>query len=62
MPGGTGMDIFGRRFPKRTFDKPFVSIYSAFREGGYDQVVHDVAIQNLPVGAHGFGPCLPRGK
>ncbi len=20
MPGGTGMDIFGRRFPKRTFD------------------------------------------
>lgn len=20
MPGGTGMDIYGRRFPKRTFD------------------------------------------
>lgn len=69
MPGGTGMDIFGRRFPKRTFDvgiaeqhavtmaagmaceglKPFVSIYSTFMQRAYDQVVHDVAIQNLPV-------------
>jgi len=69
MPGGTGMDIFGRRFPKRTFDvgiaeqhavtmaagmacegiKPFVCIYSTFLQRGYDQVVHDVAIQNLPV-------------
>jgi len=69
MPGGTGMDIFGRRFPKRTFDvgiaeqhavtmaagmaceglRPFVSIYSTFMQRAYDQVVHDVAIQNLPV-------------
>jgi 1-deoxy-D-xylulose-5-phosphate synthase len=69
MPGGTGMDIFGRRFPKRTFDvgiaeqhavtmaagmateglKPFVAIYSTFMQRAYDQVVHDVAIQNLPV-------------
>ncbi len=69
MPGGTGMDIFGRRFPKRTFDvgiaeqhavtmaagmaceglKPFVSIYSTFMQRAYDQVMHDVAIQNLPV-------------
>lgn len=69
MPGGTGMDIFGRRFPKRTFDvgiaeqhavtmaagmaceglKPFVCIYSTFLQRGYDQVVHDVALQNLPV-------------
>jgi len=69
MPGGTGMDIYGRRFPKRTFDvgiaeqhavtmaagmaceglKPFVCIYSTFMQRGYDQVVHDVAIQNLPV-------------
>jgi len=69
MPGGTGMDIFGRRFPKRTYDvgiaeqhavcmaagmaceglKPFVCIYSTFLQRGYDQVVHDVAIQNLPV-------------
>uniref|UniRef100_A0A7S1Z117 1-deoxy-D-xylulose-5-phosphate synthase n=1 Tax=Trieres chinensis TaxID=1514140 RepID=A0A7S1Z117_TRICV len=69
MPGGTGMDIFGRRFPKRTFDvgiaeqhavtmaagmaceglKPFCCIYSTFMQRGYDQVMHDVAIQNLPV-------------
>ncbi|GKY97978.1 hypothetical protein MPSEU_000755900 [Mayamaea pseudoterrestris] len=69
MPGGTGMDIFGRRFPKRTFDvgiaeqhavtmgagmaceglKPFVCIYSTFMQRGYDQVMHDVAVQNLPV-------------
>lgn len=69
MPGGTGMDIFGRRFPKRTFDvgiaeqhavtmaagmaceglKPFVSIYSTFMQRAYDQVIHDVAVQNLPV-------------
>ena len=69
MPGGTGMDIFGRRFPKRTFDvgiaeqhavtfaagmacegiKPFCCIYSTFMQRGYDSVVHDVAIQNLPV-------------
>lgn len=69
MPGGTGMDIFGRRFPKRTFDvgiaeqhavtmaagmaceglKPFVAIYSTFMQRAYDQVIHDVAVQNLPV-------------
>ena len=69
MPGGTGMDIFGRRFPKRTYDvgiaeqhavcmaagmaceglKPFTCIYSTFLQRGYDQVVHDIAIQNLPV-------------
>lgn len=69
MPGGTGMDIFGRRFPKRTFDvgiaeqhavcmaagmacegiKPFCCVYSTFMQRGYDQVVHDVAVQNLPV-------------
>jgi 1-deoxy-D-xylulose-5-phosphate synthase len=69
MPGGTGVDKFGKRFPKRTFDvgiaeqhavtfgagmaveglKPFVAIYSTFLQRAYDQVVHDVAIQNLPV-------------
>jgi len=69
MPGGTGMDIFGRRFPKRTYDvgiaeqhavtmaagmaceglRPFCCIYSTFLQRGYDSVVHDVAIQNLPV-------------
>jgi 1-deoxy-D-xylulose-5-phosphate synthase len=69
MPGGTGMDLFGERFPDRMFDvgiaeqhavtfaaglaadgmKPFAAIYSTFLQRGYDQVVHDVAIQGLPV-------------
>ncbi len=69
MPGGTGMDIFGREFPKRMFDvgiaeqhavtfaaglategyKPYAAIYSTFLQRAYDQVVHDVAIQSLPV-------------
>ncbi len=29
--------------------KPFCTIYSTFLQRGYDQIVHDVAIQNLPV-------------
>ena len=29
--------------------KPFACIYSTFLQRGYDQVVHDVAVQNLPV-------------
>jgi len=69
MPDGTGLDLFGDRFPKRTFDvgiaeqhgvtfcaglaaggmKPFCAIYSTFLQRGYDQIVHDVAIQRLPV-------------
>jgi 1-deoxy-D-xylulose-5-phosphate synthase len=69
MPSGTGVDIFGKAFPDRTFDvgiaeqhavtfaaglaseglKPFAVIYSTFLQRAYDQVVHDVAIQNLPV-------------
>jgi len=69
MPSGTGLDIFGAKFPHRTFDvgiaeqhavtfaagmaadgmKPFAVIYSTFLQRGYDQVVHDVAIQGLPV-------------
>ena len=69
MPSGTGVDIFGKAFPERTFDvgiaeqhgvtfaaglasegmKPFVAIYSTFLQRAYDQVVHDVAIQGLPV-------------
>ncbi len=69
MPSGTGLDLFQKRFPKRTFDvgiaeqhavtfaaglategiKPFVAIYSTFLQRAYDQVVHDVALQNLPV-------------
>ena len=69
MPSGTGMDIFGQKFPNRMFDvgiaeqhavtfaaglategfKPFAAIYSTFLQRAYDQVVHDVAIQSLPV-------------
>ena len=69
MPGGTGVDIFAKAFPDRTFDvgiaeqhavtfaaglatqgfKPFAAIYSTFLQRAYDQVVHDVAIQRLPV-------------
>jgi 1-deoxy-D-xylulose-5-phosphate synthase len=69
MPDGTGLDVFGKAFPERTFDvgiaeqhavtfaaglasegmRPFAAIYSTFLQRGYDQVVHDVAIQRLPV-------------
>ena len=69
MPGGTGLDLFQKAFPGRTFDvgiaeqhavtfaagmaadgyRPFVAIYSTFLQRAYDQIVHDVAIQNLPV-------------
>jgi len=69
MPSGTGVDIFGKAFPNRTFDvgiaeqhavtfaaglategfKPFAAIYSTFLQRAYDQIVHDVAIQRLPV-------------
>ena len=69
MPSGTGINIFQKQFPKRTFDvgiaeqhavtfaaglasegyKPYAAIYSTFLQRAYDQVVHDVAIQKLPV-------------
>ncbi|HSI40046.1 MAG TPA: 1-deoxy-D-xylulose-5-phosphate synthase [Xanthobacteraceae bacterium] len=69
MPAGTGLDLFGRHFPERTFDvgiaeqhavtfaaglaaegfKPFCALYSTFLQRAYDQLVHDVAIQRLPV-------------
>ena len=69
MPSGTGMDLFGEKFPKRMFDvgiaeqhavtfaaglatqgyKPYTAIYSTFLQRAYDQIVHDVAIQSLPV-------------
>lgn len=29
--------------------KPFCNIYSAFSQRAYDQIIHDVALQNLPV-------------
>jgi 1-deoxy-D-xylulose-5-phosphate synthase len=69
MPSGTGIDLFQKEFPERTFDvgiaeqhavtfaaglaaegmKPFCAIYSTFLQRAYDQIVHDVAIQKLPV-------------
>jgi 1-deoxy-D-xylulose-5-phosphate synthase len=69
MPSGTGIDLFTREFPARSFDvgiaeqhavtfaaglaaegyKPFCAIYSTFLQRAYDQVVHDVSIQRLPV-------------
>lgn len=69
MPGGTGLNIFGERFPKRCHDvgiaeqhavtmaagmacegyKPFCCIYSTFLQRGYDQLIHDVSLQRLPV-------------
>ncbi|KAL5983959.1 Transketolase-like protein 1 [Asimina triloba] len=69
MGGGTGMNLFHRRFPSRCFDvgiaeqhavtfaaglaceglKPFCAIYSSFLQRAYDQVVHDVDLQKLPV-------------
>ncbi len=69
MPSGTGIDLFEKAFPARTFDvgiaeqhavtfaaglasegyKPFCAIYSTFLQRAYDQVVHDVSIQQLPV-------------
>lgn len=33
---------------------PFVAIYSTFLQRGYDQVVHDVSLQNLPGGSGRF--------
>src|SRR3970282_86049 len=29
--------------------KPVVAIYSTFLQRGYDQLIHDVCLQNLPV-------------
>ncbi|KAA5610316.1 1-deoxy-D-xylulose-5-phosphate synthase [Rhodovastum atsumiense] len=69
MPTGTGLDLFGKRFPDRCFDvgiaeqhavtfaaglaaegiKPFCAIYSTFLQRAYDQVMHDVVLQHLPV-------------
>ena len=69
MPSGTGMNLFEKKFPDRTFDvgiaeqhavtfaaglategyKPYAAIYSTFLQRAYDQVVHDVALQSLPV-------------
>jgi 1-deoxy-D-xylulose-5-phosphate synthase len=63
MPSGTGVDAFMKRFPDRAFDVGIAEqhavtfaaglacdgIYSTFLQRAYDQVMHDVALQNLPV-------------
>ncbi len=69
MPSGTGLNLFEKKFPDRTFDvgiaeqhavtfaaglategyKPYAAIYSTFLQRAYDQIVHDVALQSLPV-------------
>tara|TARA_A100001035_G_scaffold106641_1_gene83604 strand:- start:1 stop:1920 length:1920 start_codon:yes stop_codon:yes gene_type:complete len=69
MPTGTGINLFEKKFPDRTFDvgiaeqhavtfaaglategyKPYAAIYSTFLQRAYDQIVHDVALQSLPV-------------
>ncbi len=69
MPSGTGLNLFEKKFPERSFDvgiaeqhavtfaaglategyKPYAALYSTFLQRAYDQVVHDVALQSLPV-------------
>lgn len=66
---GTGLSLFGVKYPKRYFDvgiaeahaltfsaglaaggyKPFFAVYSTFLQRGYDSLIHDIALQNLPV-------------
>ncbi|CAK8562386.1 unnamed protein product [Lathyrus sativus] len=48
MAGGTGMNHFLFRLAWEGF-KPFCTIYSSFLQRAYDQVVHDVDLQKLPV-------------
>ncbi len=69
MPSGTGISIFCKAFPERTFDagiaeqhavefaaglstqgiRPVAAIYSTFLQRAYDQIIHDVGLQSLPV-------------
>ncbi len=66
---GTGLNLFGEKYPKRYFDvgiaeahaltfaaglaaggyTPFFAVYSTFLQRGYDNLLHDVALQKLPV-------------
>lgn len=66
---GTGLSVFGEKYPERYFDVgiaeghaltfsaglaaagmlPFVGLYSTFLQRAYDSVLHDIALQNLPV-------------
>ena len=64
MREGSGLVEFSNRYPTRYFDvgivtfaaglaseglKPVVAIYSTFLQRAYDQLIHDVALQNLSV-------------
>src|SRR6266568_1523326 len=57
MREGSGLVRFAQEFPDRYFDvgiaceglKPVLAIYSTFLQRGYDQLIHDVCIQNLPI-------------
>lgn len=69
MSGGTGLKVFGERFPDRLFDvgiaeqhaasfaaglaregiKPVFAVYSTFLQRAYDQLIHDICLQRLPV-------------
>lgn len=66
---GTGLDKFGKEFPRRYFDvgiaephaltfaaalaadglMPTIALYSTFLQRGYDSILHDIALQDLPV-------------
>jgi len=69
MTGGTGLEKFADRYPKRFFDvgiaeeheitfagglaagglRPVCAVYSTFAQRAYDQLLMDVALQNVPV-------------
>jgi 1-deoxy-D-xylulose-5-phosphate synthase len=69
MASGTGLEVFGEKFPDRFYDvgiaeghaacfaagtaaegiRPYLVVYSTFMQRAYDQVIHDMAIQKLPV-------------
>ena len=64
MAAGTGLSRFQKRFPLRFFDvgiaeehavtfaaglKPYFAVYSSFLQRGFDEILHDVCIQGLPV-------------
>ena len=64
MPLGTGLDHFAEKFPKRLIDvgiaeehaatmaagmAPYFAVYSSFFQRCFDQMIHDVSMQRLPV-------------
>ena len=64
MTDGTGLKKFASEFPNRFFDvgiaeqhavsfaeglSPVFAVYSTFLQRGFDQIIHDVCMQNFPV-------------